>query len=349
MNQYLEQLLQEKASQATAFPGGRTDYYSVYEAIKAAIYRDARFVNCRLSFNDDFIPTDHGKEHTESVIRAAGMLLKPSVGHGQPHELNPYETFILLVSILLHDAGNLFGRVGHEQHCLGVLLEVAGGCLNSVEAANIARIASAHGGKTEIGGVPSKDTIGLIIRKDLDGYLSIQFRPQLLASITRFADEICEDSSRTSKFLIDSGLINPESEIFHKYGACISNVTFDPPDRSIRITFQIEKDWLLNKMPKQTSAGLVEIYLIDEIFNRLNKMNCERHYCARFFGDVLKVKSIKAELEIFHDDRTNRKFTELDRTTLSLSDSGYPSIPDVQCGIGWSGEVLAAKFREVSA
>ena len=69
-------------------------------------------IGAATSAEDQGIYTDHGPDHFDSVIRYAGKLLNlPVVIEGNEKIcISPYEVFILLVSILLHDAGNIYGR-----------------------------------------------------------------------------------------------------------------------------------------------------------------------------------------------------------------------------------------------
>lgn len=54
---------------------------------------------------------DHGPNHVAKVIDQAGNILKYF-----SQELSPFETFILLCAIQIHDIGNVLGRAGHEKN-----------------------------------------------------------------------------------------------------------------------------------------------------------------------------------------------------------------------------------------
>jgi hypothetical protein len=345
----LENLLFLCQHDTSLFPRGRGNYYGKFIVIRDAFKNDGRFINARLALNDDFLPTDHGPDHVDAVINSAELLLEGCFEQAKSNAISPYEAFMLLIAIYTHDAGNIFERDGHEQYCLKTLRHASSDSLTDVELTNISRIASAHGGHVLIDGKKERDTIGILINKSDNSYLGSKFRPQLLAAITRFADEICEDQSRVSRYLLDNGQINPDSVIFHRYAYCITNVTFDGPDKSVRVSFTVPVEWLFEKLAKPTRDGLVDTYLIDEIFFRLNKMNCERHYCSRFIGDILAVRNIKADITIEHHDHANSRCVTLQNGVHQFTDSGYPSLPQALQDAEWQGDAIAQKFREVLA
>ena len=64
------------------------------------------------SYEDLLFLNGHGEEHVKQVIkRASDLLIKSKV------KLTPYECYLLLISIYIHDSGIIFGRKEHESNC----------------------------------------------------------------------------------------------------------------------------------------------------------------------------------------------------------------------------------------
>ena len=203
MTEYLplEKAFFKSASDKSKFPRLTVDYAELYRGLlghlRANIYKD---IDAALAANSA-IPgfyTAHNSEHFDEVVRYAGDLLGVETGD-EKVGLKPYELYMLLVAIRIHDAGNIHGREEHEKKCFSVLRNcgAASGDDDS-EKKVIANIAQAHGGKTNRG---DKDTIG-----DLEAVIhsaNSWIRARLIASIVRFADEICEIRSRAANYLLE--------------------------------------------------------------------------------------------------------------------------------------------------
>src|SRR5947209_2956468 len=120
-----------------------------------------------------------------------------------------YEIYLLLAAIHIHDLGNFFGRASHEINADKVMLEL-GPMLGAddVEKFKIREIAQAHGGKVN----GDKDKIG---RLQLEDHIfSHAIRPRFLAALLRLADELADDSTRASRFMIKKGIITESSLIY---------------------------------------------------------------------------------------------------------------------------------------
>ncbi len=331
----LERKLIEQSVSGIMFPNGDLTYLAKYVSIKKYLcdnyYQWIGYTN-----NSSRVLTDHGVKHIDTVIKHAGMLLGLNNSLSE-YKLLPYETYVLLVAILIHDAGNLYGREGHEGQVFRILNDLGNGLIDRFEAKNISIVAEAHGGMRN----NSKDTIGqhpFAISKDFGG---VSYRPQLLAAILRFADEICEDRYRTSSALVEdeSGILQ-ESEVHHQYANSIDSVKYDYEGRSVRIEFKIPKEKTIRKY----SLGLKNIYLIDFILERLDKMNMERLYCSRFMLEAVRVDLIHAHVEICSDSSLDT----IEHETFQLRDEGYPNL---QNSIStkypeWSGVVLHNRLEK---
>ncbi|EHH1226311.1 hypothetical protein J7G27_002583 [Vibrio vulnificus] len=324
--QPLEEWLKIKALETTCFPSGKNDYFDRYWQIKSYLAQHVYpYIAAGTSAEDGGVYTDHSLDHFNSVIRYAGELLgleKESVSAESKINLKPYEVFITLVSILLHDAGNINGRRGHETQALKIFTGMGDAlCPDQFEAAPIAKIARAHGGKVRVGEKESKDTIESLRLKDKDSYHGITFRPKLIAALVRFADEICEDRSRAARFLLNNENLPTKSEVFHKYASSISSVDVDLADRSIKIKFEMFKEDVIRTFGKDNGSNHDNVFLIDEINERLEKMFCELHYCKKYMYELSHIHRIKVNIEIYDED-----FEPLDECkAFVLEDLGYPN------------------------
>jgi hypothetical protein len=232
----------------------------------------------------------------------------------------------------LHDAGNIYGREGHEKQAFELLDKM--GELASpdrFEKRIIADLAEVHGGTLEHG---DKDTIGRKPWKDLDDYQGCDYRPKLIAAIVRFADEICEDRARASRFLLGQGLLQ-SNEIYHKYSDSISSSKVDLSDKSVHLKIEIldsdaQKEFIKEDKP---------VFIIDEIFRRLDKMNLERMYCARYMYEEVRINRIKADICV-----TDDKCKLLRSLNVNLEDAGYPTLQNKLADQhpDWTGERLRA-------
>ncbi|ALO35290.1 hypothetical protein CMT41_11585 [Colwellia sp. MT41] len=329
----LEEWLKHKQLETRLFPNAKNDYFDRYWAIKKYLASDIyAWIGAGTSAEDKGIYTDHSIDHFNAVVRYAGHLLKLDCHsetpiHEQKLPISPYETFITLVSILLHDAGNIEGRRGHEKAPLRIFTNMGLAlCPNKLEASPIATIARAHGGKVlDHQGEVTKDTIEHLNLKDDDSYGGIKFRPKLIAALVRFADEICEDHSRAARYLLNNDSLPKKSEVFHHYANSIKSVEVDLRDRSVKLTFQLDKENVLRTFGKDNGNGFDEVYLIDEINERLEKMFCELNYCKKYMYDLAHINRIKAVISIYDEDE-NGDYLLIDEKSFELKDLGYPQV-----------------------
>lgn len=183
---------------------------------------------------------------------------------------------------------------------------------------NIANIARAHGGKD--------DPIG---RLSEEGILGISVRTKLLASILRLSDELADDSTRASKGLLkleDQKLdapnkhINEYSEIYHRYSQALHSV--EVIGNEIKLSFCIQEEQLERLFRKKDDKGnITEHYLLDEIFERTEKMFLESLYCNRFFPINCRVNAIKVKINLLEEYSVSFK-----TYSYEIEESGYPSI-----------------------
>lgn len=156
-NQTLDEWL--KNVPADAFPLGKSvDLYSRFNTLrkylKDNLYRE---ISAGSMLRDpDLILNDHGEDHIEKVIEKASELVA-----FKSCDLSPYEVYVLLMCILLHDAGNIFGRHNHESNLDEILEQTRNLCgEDMVETHLFRKIIYCHGGKDQDTGDKDK-IIGL--------------------------------------------------------------------------------------------------------------------------------------------------------------------------------------------
>lgn len=311
----LEKYLHYKSHNGGRFPSRNSNYFEKYLMLKkilTPIYNSADLNAC---FIDKNYYTHHGLGHVDDVIVYVGRLLGIDE-NWQPNEnkqifSDSYSVFILLVSILLHDVGMYYGREGHEQKCLAVLMENKNIFNDAVENKSISNIAKAHSGRFN----ESKDTLSNPELRVDQTYLGCTYDSKELAALVRFADEICETKERAKSFALSSGLVTEKSLICHKYCSYINSVQVSPGRDSISIEYIIPIEDVKKAVPLDGSKR----FMIDEIAERLDKINKERVYCNRYFSRCLYIRKIIARIEVVDADYKTR-FSE----RLSLEDSGYP-------------------------
>lgn len=336
MKTLLEKWFVKNAPDFDRFPDPRVDYVDRYRSLKNWLNTNCyTFIGAKISSESNGIYTDHGPEHFDQVIRSVGELL--GLTNSSSHiPLDCYEVYMLLSGVLLHDAGNIFGREGHEKKAFEILQDVGDNSATcNIERRHIANIAEVHGGRSKFG---DKDTINAKFNTESYDYLNAKFRPKLISAIVRFADEICENKTRTSSYTINKNLIPKQSEVYHYYANAISASKVDIEGRQVRLTFDITLDLIDKKLGKDDT----EVYLIDEIFNRIEKMNCERLYCSRFFQGSIYLDSIRVTINI-----KDKNYEDVD-TLLIDTHTGYPSesLNLARKYTSWSGEALKTRFEE---
>ncbi len=332
----LEQWLKEKQGLKDKFPARSDQYFIRYLNIKKYLVNKIyKHIGAATSAEDGGIYTDHGPDHFNAVINYAGKLLGVDESSGMVIE--PYEVYLLLTSILLHDAGNVEGRTDHATKPYVIMNKMGELAWDDrTEARIVSDIAEVHGGKTKKG---DEDTIGNMNWDDTKKFLSIDYRPNMIAALVRFADEICEDRTRSVKYLIEVDKLPKQSEAFQYYAYFINSVSVDRRDKSIQIEYQIEKKYLCRKFGKLSE----EVYIVDEIMLRLEKMNNERIYCSRFMYEIIPLRQIKASITVIDED-----YCDLEIKKIQLIDSGYPAhtLSLAELYPDWIGEKLEKKYKD---
>lgn len=322
----LEKSLKEIAKKAPhEFPNSPTDYFRRYCSVKEWLIDNVyKHIGSALS-TEGGIYTDHGMDHFNEVIRYAGLMIGADPLSGNISKtIFPYEIYVLLMAILLHDAGNVFGRKEHEKNAYQLLCEMGPLAGNdNVEKKAIANVAQAHGGKTATG---DRDTIGILEENPQHG--PVKFRARVLAGILRFADEISEHRGRGARLLLDRNTLSKKSEVYHIYAEAITSVSVDIQGKTIYIIYDIPVEDVKRLWGKDKD----QTYLTNEILLRLEKMYLEKLYCGRFMFPLFIVERIKATVNIRGD-----QMDILAEYPIILEESGYPT----------SNEKLTSRYPEL--
>lgn len=287
--------------------------------------------------------TDHGPDHIRKLISRISDLL--SAGDG---EITAYEAYLLLCAAQFHDVGNIFGRSQHEEKSWEIM-EKNRSTLppDSIERRLIHEIAKAHGGDL-------KDKLSDMRRTD--DVASQKVRPQLLAAILKFADELAEDSDRAARFTAERGLLEG-SEIFHEYALALQNVSIDKESREVRFKFEMPVSKATRTFKKGPPANFSDEYLLDEIFKRTMKAHYERMYCSRFMRSVVDLTAVSVQIVVTNEEG----YKEIEQISYKLAETGYPEsnhqdiykiCPDLshwKTGGPLNGVTLRAKLEPASA
>lgn len=299
----MEQRWEDK--QNDQFPNSNEEYIEKFRQIED--YLNQKYhpdVNLGAAISGDGLLTDHGVAHIKMVMEKANSILGAKVD-----ELKGYEIFLLLVAIHFHDLGNITGRQDHEKKILDVMNDMKDVLpLDIPEQEIVSSIATAHGGfvdKTSC----DKDTLKPIQRETFCNGISV--RPLLLASILRFADELSDDFSR-SRSKVE---IPDENKIYHEYSKSLEPLGFN--GNTIVFIYRIPYSMVKVKLKK----GDKEIYLYDEIMNRLSKCLRELEYCRKYADGFIGITTMSVTIKI-SDPNNPIKVCDSDSFRVSLS--GYP-------------------------
>lgn len=293
------------------FPQGKKEeYFTHYHKLKLYLEDNVhKEVTIGANLKDPTILlNDHGVEHINTVISRASYLVSNC-----NCVLTPYEVYILLCCIELHDVGNIFGRYNHELNVEKIMKEARGICgRDTIEAMIIKRIAESHGGKLADG---NKDKISILEESTDTIYGTLRVR--LLAGILRFSDELADDRTRSYITLLKSGSLPKQSEVFHAYAMCLESVKISHPDSSIYLRFNIPIEFLEKKFGKLDE----EVFLIDEIFQRLMKMHLEKIYCMRFTKGHIDIENIRVHISFYNSE----SYSDDHKLIFDIKENGYPT------------------------
>lgn len=246
--------------------------------------------------------TEHDMTHIENVKRNAVSLLPRDA-------LTGVEMYLLGLFVLFHDAGNFFGRTGHENRVGEVFDALRPGNDGYVrhEKSLVTTATRAHTGSSKHG---SKDTLQPIAEQDQ--HFGRRVRLRELSAILRFSDELAEGPQRTSPFAQEQGFFCKDSQIYHTY-ANSTSILIDREGGRIEVSYEIE----LEEQPDQITDTMTFFY------ERLIKLNQERQY-ATHYSELLRPFSATYATFNFH---FRGRILDLDLNPLRLTDLVVPGEP----------------------
>lgn len=254
--------------------------------------------------------TDHGRRHVENVLGNALRLL----GDDGTQVVSGRELYCLGMSILFHDAGNLYGRDGHRDQ-VSRLHDTIRGREQSLlrEKTLIARAARAHTG-TALDG--STDTL-----KDVSNGEHLYGAPVRLrevAALLRLADELAEGPQRTSELMQADQLYSATSMQYHEYASSV-HILIQRSSARLVMTFEIDlaetKD--MPRWREELKARLTFAY------KRIQKLDQERRYTG-YYSEILRVfRSTEASFNFHHAG----EIVEVGLDPLRLTDIVLPNGP----------------------
>lgn len=308
----LEEIFYSCESNLDKFPNGR-NYVATYKKFKEfmddEIHPNVVYMTHRLEYEVDL--NDHSVKHVKMIIRKVSMILWDE-NDNCILELKPYEMFILLMAIQIHDAGHIYeGREKHAQNAHKLLGELNKYTVSTPESALINKIASAHSGKNDPIGHLEEDT----------SISSINVRTRLLASLLRFGDELADEYSRASNYRLDENMISPKSKLFHAYSQCLYSFTPRVVSHDVQMKFSLNKA-MCTKIFKK---GDEDIYLLDEIYCRTTKTFLECMYYNRFVPVEVRLATVSVIIS-FYDEETYQEFYQ--PIQYRIEEKGYPTISE---------------------
>lgn len=214
--------------------------------------------------------TDHGARHLEDVMRRVNDL----IGYN-PNYFSPPELYVLAISILFHDVGNLHGRKEHQQKIASIYGAVRGDASRfRNERTAVLTIAGAHTGSAKDGTHNTLASVG-----DLS-FGGATIRGRELAAVLRLADELAEGPHRTSAYLASAGFYAAENLVYHAYANAVDYAIDNQAQGRIAITLN------MNVHQEQgvlyASSGVTLESLLKLSYYRIVKLDQERRYCKHF-------------------------------------------------------------------
>jgi len=303
-NQNIEEWFLEQSS--GVFPNSG-DYVSKYKIIRD--YMNAQIHSEIKSIVVQLIPeiylNDHGEKHVKKVIEKASEIININESI-----LSPYEVFFLLLAIQIHDAGHIInGRTGHEQNAREIIGKFGRETISSVEKHYVSSIAKTHSGKQDpIGNLPEGQVVS-----------NQKVNLKLIASILRLADELADDATRASTFLLENEKISEKSTIYHAYSSCLDSCVALTGSHQIKMNLYLTESHLGRKYIAESDK---EIFLLDEIYKRNIKTYLECLYCNRFLPEKYRYTTVNVDI---HIETENSAITP-NPISYRLMENGYPEM-----------------------
>jgi len=271
--------------------------------------------------------TDHSASHLADVMSRANSLVDDDY-------FSPLEMYLLCVSILFHDVGNLHGRADHQKK----IADIYNACRHqharfNAERQAVLTIAGAHTGSTKDG---SKDTLQEVHPFPFKG---LTVRGQELAAVLRLADELAEGPHRTSAYFLNHGGYDAKSIIFHRY-ASAAEYSID----GARIALSFTINMKCAEGGPEIAEGLSLQDFLSFCYKRIAKVDAERRYCRHYSPLLTKLRETSAWFSFWVDGR--QLDTDLEKLVLSdLMIPGENTKEIVKHNPRYDPALLAERFK----
>ena len=238
--------------------------------------------------------TDHGSAHIRSVGNTVALLLQ------EPSEtLDPFELFILLMSVLWHDVGMVLGRTNHAEKAFQVEEKLRSIIFFHPKVGHLVEsIVKAHTGTDTLGSLPHEDNcMGLSMQHVV--------KTRALAALLRFADEISETCARVEPGLLPR--VPKKNLIFWHYALSVVSSMPELKRRRVVIEVVVDHDLATTRFEcagfgtKPTCADCSsspEVLLNRYILCRLEKVVNEQLYCCPAFSNYVRIQEVEARLAL---------------------------------------------------
>jgi hypothetical protein len=280
--------------------------------------------------------SDHGPDHIADVMKQVLAIISSDE---KTHELSALDLYILLLAVLFHDVGNLFGRTEHNQK-IAEAYDFARGVHANVrrEKSLVLRAAQAHTGRSSVG-----DTNTLIELNDKEHFDGEIIKLQSIAAILRFADELAEGPQRTTEFF-RTNVGYKDSQVWHQYASC-TNIAVDRGNGRICLTYEIELKEYRSSNNDIDRPQLLE--LLTKIRSRISKLDQERRY-TRYYCDLLSVfKKTESRLNFWSNGLLVPLEFAFDLDDLVVPSSSSETGTDIAARKFGATEALADRLDDV--
>jgi len=299
--QPLEHLLQTRLQTLPGTLGA--DFYGDYTTARKSVLEDI------VEHIDRTEPnlTDHGPRHLADVMQRAYQLL--TLGS---HDLSPEELYVLCISILFHDVGNLHGRADHHKKIGGIYKHVRGEDTRFLSERNaVLAVAGAHTGTTKDG---KRDTLKTLDRQTFQGS---SVRTREIAALLRLADELAEGRHRTSAYMANIGGYSVDSTIYHAYAMVAEYAIQAGPPGRIAMTFTLD----ISRIDGRLEVHKVDLAsLLNLCYRRIIKLDQERRFCKYYCAFLRELAETGAWFNFYFEGQP----LDLDLHPLVISDLVVP-------------------------
>lgn len=262
--------------------------------------------------------TDHGPDHVVHVLNNIYDLVGSRL-----QGMHVLDLYMLCLSGLMHDIGNIEGREDHHKK-IGRVFDSSRGTNDKLrrEKRIIMQIVGAHSGESADG---DADTLKELAVSEVfnGGTVNVQE----VGTLVRFADECAEGKQRTSEELLRSAEVTDFSKRFHLYALNTEvGIVSDGRiviDYDLNVDF-VEDDLHVVKFDVDDKGDQVLVFSVpfDEYFNmlcqRIEKLNSERKYAKYYSSYIDRFKKVSVTIRFWNktDVVSNSVSYELDDKVL---------------------------------